>query len=261
MTDSVAGKLWRARLSGTLVPRTDLDGIDAVDRAYEELARQTALSERAIVGWKIGAASDASMQTLGFDAPFVGPVLEGFVYDSGATLPVFPTHGPRLETELAIILGADLPRRAQAYDLAEVKPAIASVAPGFEIVALRMEGGAAGHGPWIVADAAGNDAIVLGAPVHNWAARDLRNRSAQVSVSGETVTGSNAELVWDDPCDAVVYLANHPTIGERGLRDGDVVMTGTWAGALPLQPGDTATADFGDIGAVSASFAAATPDG
>ncbi len=260
MTESPAERLWTARRNGRLVPRAELGAIATMEQAYRAQSAQADLSGQRVAGWKIGAASDASMRALGFDEPFVGPVLDGFVYDSGGAVPLFVAHGPRLETELAVTLGADLAPRSGPYSLDDVKAAVGSVSASFEIVALRLEGGADGYPHLLVADGGGNEAIVLGQPYDDWAERDLRKRSVTVSVNGAIAAeGGNQALIWDDPLDALVYLANHRAVRERGLRAGDVVMTGTWAGALPIKPGDTATADFGDIGTVTARFVPASP--
>ncbi len=68
------------------------------------------------------------------------------------------------------------------------------------------------------------------------------------------VESSNVGLMWDHLFDAVVWLANHPALAARGLQAGDLIMTGTCTGLLPLKPGDHAAADFGAIGQVEARF-------
>jgi 2-keto-4-pentenoate hydratase len=54
--------------------------------------------------------------------------------------------------------------------------------------------------------------------------------------------------------DAVAWLAAHPFASERGVRAGDLIMTGTLTGITPLSAGDEAVGDFGALGEVRARF-------
>jgi 2-keto-4-pentenoate hydratase len=40
----------------------------------------------------------------------------------------------------------------------------------------------------------------------------------------------------------------------RGLKSGEIVMTGTCSGLTPIEAGDEARADFGELGQVRAAF-------
>ena len=70
----------------------------------------------------------------------------------------------------------------------------------------------------------------------------------------ETASGSSSDLVFGDPMGAVAWLANHPVVAGRGLRRGEIIMTGTCTGLTLIKPGDTAIADYGDLGQVRATF-------
>ena len=260
MVENAGELLWRARLAGELVPRTALGAIGSVADAYREQFGQIALSGMEVVGWKLGATSEASLKLLGFTEPFVGHVLDRFVYESGDTVPIFPAHAPNLETEFAVRLAADLPPRPEPYGRDDIDRAVASICPSFEIVAFRMEGGFAGAESLVIADSGANAAIVLGSPVTEWSQFDLTKHTLRVSVNNKHVAeGSNEILVWHHTMDAVVWLANHHEMAERGLRGGDVIMTGTCAGLIPIRPADEASADFGEIGSVTAHFVEASP--
>ncbi len=51
-----------------------------------------------------------------------------------------------------------------------------------------------------------------------------------------------------------VRLANELSRSGRGLNVGEVISTGSCTGLTPVQPGDTAVADFGELGTVQARF-------
>jgi 2-keto-4-pentenoate hydratase len=84
---------------------------------------------------------------------------------------------------------------------------------------------------------------------------DLKTLPATLSVNGEVVvTGSPEDLMWDHIFEAAGWLANHKAMAGRGLRAGDLIMTGSCTGMHPLNAGDQVTGDFGPLGKVEATF-------
>jgi 2-keto-4-pentenoate hydratase len=195
------------------------------------------------------------LELLGVEEPFVGPLLERYRYASGAEVPLPMAHAPALETEIMVCLGADLPPRKMAWGRDQVAQAVAAVSPSFEIVGARVPEGLGCGGIMLIADAGANVAFVQGTPVKSWEQHDLGDVTLRVSINGkETATGNSGVLLWRDPIEAVVWLANHRLLADRGLRTGDMIMTGTCAGIVAIQPGDEAVADFGELGEVRALF-------
>ena len=92
-------------------------------------------------------------------------------------------------------------------------------------------------------------------PAPRGATPHLSAHPVTLRINGEEVaSGNSGMLVFGDPISGVVWLANHPELGARGLRAGDVVTTGTCTGITPLSPGDEAEADYGALGTVRARF-------
>lgn len=256
MSSHLAPSLWKARIEGGLV--TVEEGqrpAEAVD-AYAIQDAVTALFDSEIVGWKLGATNEKTLKLLGFDRPFVGPLLSAHFHDANEPLSVYPEHGPALETEFLVTLAADLPPRAIPYSDAEVLTAVDDVRAAFEVVGCRVDDGFARAGLLLIADGAANLAVVPGTPTTDWRKADLSNHPLRVLVNGvEVATGSSSLLLWGNPLGAVAYLANHPQVARRGLRRGDRIMTGTCGGLLPLVAGDGASADFGVLGSVHLTVA------
>jgi 2-keto-4-pentenoate hydratase len=91
--------------------------------------------------------------------------------------------------------------------------------------------------------------------VRDWRRFDLASHQLRLSINGEErATGSGNALIYGDPVAMVTWLVNQPQLAACGLRAGEFVMTGTCTGLLPLAAGDRATADFGALGQVHASF-------
>ena len=258
--DDAGEQLWRARLTGGIVPPSVVEGINGLEEAYRHQLGQIDASGFEVAGWKLGATNETALGVVGLDEPFIGHVLKPFVFASGETVPIFPPHAPKLETEFVLNLGQDLPPRSSPYTREEVVGAIAAISAGFEIVAPRVEGSLKGAGLRMIADGGLNAAVVVGPPVADWSKIDLADVAVRVTINDEPVAdGRRDALMWTEFADALLYLINHRLLAGRGLRSGDIVATGTCAGALPIEPGDSATADFGSFGSVTAIFVEASP--
>lgn len=256
MTSHLASALWGARTKGGRVAVQDSERPADEAGAYAVQREVTGLFESEIVGWKLGATNQKTLDVLGFERPFAGPLLSVHFHDPDRPLAIYPEHGPSLETEFLVALGADLPARDAPYADAEVAEVVEYVCPAFEIVGCRAEDGFAAAGLLLIADGAANVAIIQGEPTSEWRSADLSDHPIKVEVNGvEAATGSSNLLMWGNPFGAVAYLAAHPLVAGRGLRKGERIMTGTCAGLLPIASGDRASADFGVLGTVQVAIA------
>ena len=252
----IAAALWDARMSGETIELDAADKPADVAAAYTIQEIQTAESGARQIGWKLGATNDKALAMLKLDEAFAGPLLARFRSGSGACIELPVACAPGLETEFLVKLASDVPVRDHPYTSDEIAPVVDYVAPSFEIVGCRLPGGLANGGLVVIADGAGNIAFVEGERGGgDWRSLDLAACELVVTVNGEEkARGAGSLLAWGDPLAAVGWLATHPLVAERGLRAGDVVMTGTCGGILPIAPGDEARADFGALGVVEASF-------
>jgi len=252
---SLAEALCNARADAGVIAVEPAQRPASAAAAYGIQAEAIARSGLEQVGWKLGAAAKSAMDMLALDAPFLAPLLAPHCLADGAEIALVAGQGAGLETEFLVALGADLPARSRPWRRDEVAAAVAYVAPAFEIVASRFEGGLKGNGLLVIADGGGNAAIVQGAPVRDWRRFDLAAHAVRLSINGkETASGTGSALIFGDPIAAVAWLASQPQVAGRGLRRGEIVMTGTCTGLAPLEAGDSAAADFGERGEVHARF-------
>ena len=252
---SLAEALWNARAVGGAIAVEDRQAPADAAAAYQIQADAIARTGMARVGWKIGAAAQPAMDLLVLDAPFLAPLLAPHCLEDGADVALVAAQGPGLETEFLVGMNAALPPRAEPYRDDDVAAAVGFIAPAFEVVAARFEGGLKGNGLLAIADFGGNGMVVQGKPVHEWRRFDLASHEVRLSINGEnTATGHGSALIYGDPIAMVTWLVNQPQLASCGLRAGDIVMTGTCTGLLPLKAGDRAVADFGALGKVRATF-------
>lgn len=252
---TLARALWEARRDGRQVRIDDRDRPRDEAGAYAVQRGITEASGYEIVGYKIGATAQVAMDLLGVSGPFFGPLYREAFRENDAAIALPMAHSPVIEAEFAVRLAADLPPRAEAWTKAEVEAAVAWVGPAFEIVGTRLESGLPGAGMLAIADGGANIDFVCGPTGGAWRDADLTAHSVTLRINEvEVASGHSGMLVFGDPVSGVMWLANHPELGARGLKAGDVVTTGTCTGIKPLSPGDEAEADYGALGMVRARF-------
>lgn len=255
MTAHLAKALWDARVNGDVITVEGAEQPADVAAAYAIQAEIVAVSGLEQVGWKLGATNTRILEMLGLDEPILGPVLAPDCHATGARVALPMAHSPALETEFLIGLADDLPARERAHERDDVVAAIGYIAPAFELVGFRFAGELQGRGLLTIADGGANVAVIQGDSVRDWHRFDLGEQPVRLEINGaEVASGTGGVLLWGDPVGALVWLANHPRLADRGLKRGEIVMTGTCTGIAPLEPGDEAVADFGELGEVRATF-------
>lgn len=244
MSDSILNELWEARTSGRLVDPNRMASFTDLEEAYRLQAEQIQLSGATVIGWKIGAASAPALASLGLSEPIIGPVFSNQCYPSGSSIPITSVHRPKLETEIALRIGADIDEGMASRGRSVVESAVSAALPAFEIVGSRFRCSEP-SAPQIVVDGGGNTAVVVGEPAHEMISQ-IADAEVQVSIDGKCVaSGSSRTLIWENLLDSITWIVQQPALRDRGLRQGDLVMTGTCAPLIPIAPGQHSSADFG----------------
>ena len=139
--DHHAHALWQAERDRTpLAPLTDTDPTLGVGDAY---AIQTANIERHLAegrlirGRKVELSSRAMQEMLGVDEPDFGVLLDDMVVEDGDEARVSELCQPRVEAEIAFVLGTDL--AGPGVGTSQAMLALAGVMPSLEIIDSRVE--------------------------------------------------------------------------------------------------------------------------
>jgi 2-keto-4-pentenoate hydratase len=224
------------------------------DDAYQvQLAH---LSERQLAGrrqkgHKIGLTSRAMQEQFHIESPDYGYLLDDMFWSSGDEV-AFGFIQPRIEPEIAVILGEDIadPRASRE----QVAAAVRAVAPALEIIDSRIAN-------WriklvdTIADNASSAGVILG-PESPWTGQpDLRRVLCQFYLNDELVGSGDGSAVMGDPLEAVSWLARLLIAKGRQLRADEIVIPGALTGAVAIERGDTVRATFEGIGSVSCAFA------
>lgn len=246
---SAARRLHDARLSRQPVaPLTDVDpDLDtATAYAIQEAGvhLRIAAGER-IIGGKLGFTSRAMQQAMGVDAPNRGWLTDAMVVE-GAVVHLDELLHPKAEPEIALVLGRDLHGEVTA---AEVLSATRAVRPCLEVVDSRYRNfrfRAADN----IADGSSAARVVLGGEVA-LPDRPLAELHCELHVDGAVVATSTGAAALDDPAAAAAWMACHVADHPRGLRTGDVVLTGGLTGPVTLLPDQHVAVVIEAIGSVS----------
>lgn len=249
---SLAERLWNARVHGTRIPMQTVEVPADEAAAYEIQDAVSQVADEKIIGFKLGATSDAALAALGLSKPFYGPLFDRFSHHSDEVVALPSKHQIFIETEIAVGLGRDLPPRDSDYTQQDVEAAAAWVGPAFELVATRFDMELAGNGILLIADAGVNTDFVMGDQLSDWSQLDLTQHPVTQTINDrESESGHSGMSIFGNPFGAVAWLANHKNLRNRGLRAGDIITTGTCTGMTPLSAGDHAHADLGRLGRLS----------
>ncbi|AYG63003.1 hypothetical protein QD460_01475 [Rhizobium jaguaris] len=240
---AAAKNLLSARRSGFHLEGLADDFVpESVEAAYSVQDKLVELSEEAIGGWKIAAGTGPE--------PLCSPILAGAYRRGSDVLNVAGAMATLVEAEVGVRFGNDLPPRDTPYSQQEVQSAIAALHPSLEILGTRFNPKLEVPRLTVIADLQNNSAVAVGAPKENWQGIDLSRLGITLRI-GTAVSTVDAGPSITDVMDALTWLANGRARDHGGFKAGQVVITGSRINAPVGRPGETVSADFGALGAIS----------
>jgi 2-oxo-hept-3-ene-1,7-dioate hydratase len=259
---ALARELYTARKSRTQVrhfsgrfPAMTVDDGYAVQRAWVQLEQADG---RVVKGRKIGLTSRAMQQASQIDEPDFAPLMDDMFFAGGGDIPFDRFIAPRVEVELAFILGRAL--KGPGVTLFDVLAATEVVSPAIEIIDARIEQFDRDTKQMrkvqdTISDFAANAGIVLGGRPVRPLDVDLRWVGALLHKNGVIEETGLAAGVLGHPAQGVAWLANKIAPWGEQLNAGDVVLAGSFTRPTAAARGDTLHADYGPLGSISFRFA------
>src|SRR5437763_4548592 len=203
-----------------------------------------------LIGHKVGLTSKAMQASSQINVPAYGHLLDTMMIADGAKVPHENYCAPRVEVELAFILGR--PLKGPGVGLTDVLRATEYVIPAIEIVDARL------INPRKIFDTISDNGaaagiVVGGRPVGPMDI-DLRWVGGIMMRNSEIEETGVAAGVLGHPAMGVAWLANK--LGQHGvaLQAGHLVLAGSFTRVIWAQKGDTVRADFGALGSISLQF-------
>lgn len=258
---ALARQLYDARKSRTQLrhfsqqhPQMTIEDGYAIQREWVKLELADG---RKIRGRKIGLTSRAMQQASQITEPDYAPLMDDMFFETGTDIPFSRFIAPRIEVELAFVLGQ--PLKGPGVTLFDVLRATEFVTPALEIIDARIEQfdrdtKAPRKVFDTIADFAANAGIVLGGRPVRPHDIDLRWASALLYKNAVIEETGVAAAVLNHPATGVAWLANKIAPYDEQLNAGDIVLGGSFTRPTTAQPGDVLHADYGPLGTISFRF-------
>jgi len=203
-----------------------------------------------LIGHKIGLTSRAMQQASKMTEPDYGVLLDDMVHADGARISAARFIAPRLEVELAFVLGKRL--GGSSVTVFDVLDATAYVTPALEIIDYRT------NVPRAIVDTIADNAaaagIVTGGRVVRPMDVDLRWCAATLSKNGVIEESGVSAAVMGHPAMGIVWLANRLARHNISLEPGHILLAGSFTRPVNIASGDVVHADFGALGSIGISF-------
>lgn len=251
---AAAEGLLQAETTRSVIPQLsktypDMQIEDAYDVQRRWAEARIARGAR-IVGRKIGLTSRAMQMASKMTEPDYGVILDDALFRDGARIPAGTFIKPRLETELAFIMGEDL--SGNGCQMHDVLRATEFVTPALEVIDYRTEVPRAIVDT--IADNAAFGAIVLGGRIFRPFDIDVRWVAATLSKNGVIEESGVSAAIMGHPAAGIAWLVNKLAPLGDGLKKGDIVLGGSFTRPVDIASGDVIFADYGPLGAIGVSF-------
>jgi 2-oxo-hept-3-ene-1,7-dioate hydratase len=241
----------KARKQAVQVSKTwpDITFDDAYAISTEVANRKIAAGAK-LIGHKVGLTSKAMQRSSQIDEPDYGYLLDYMMVADGGRVPHENYCLPRVEIELAFVLGR--PLKGPGVRLPDVLRATEYVVPAIEIVDARLQD------PRKIFDTISDNGaaagIVIGGRPVGPLDVDLRWVGGIMYRNSEIEETGLAAGVLGHPALGVAWLANK--LGELGttLEPGHLVLAGSFTRVVFARKGDTLHADFGALGGIAVQF-------
>ena len=211
------------------------------------------------VGCKLGGTSLAKIKQVASEltsgeyvappAPTVGQLMDYMEIHDGEDLVLSEYIHPKLEAELAFVLGKEL--HGPNVQAPDVMMATAYVTPAFEIIDSRFKDFKMGGKADAIIDNLSSRAFKLGRVRKSPFEVDMIGMGVRTSFNGEFTGYSAAGAVMGHPARAVASLCK--TLYEEmntGLPAGSIILTGAICASHVLKKGDRVISDYEGLGSI-----------
>jgi 2-oxo-3-hexenedioate decarboxylase len=221
----------------------DLGVADAYAIQAQSIGRRLQRGEQ-MVGLKMGLTSRAKMIQVGVDEVIWGRLTDAMRVADGGTVHRSRYVHPRVEPEVAFLMGAPLAGRVSG---AEAMVAVAAVAPAAEIIDSRFENFKFAL-PDVIADNSSSSGFVVG----GWSdpATPIGNLGMVLECNGRAAEIGSSAAILGDPVRSLVEASRMIAEAGLSLQPGWIVLAGGATAAVPLTIGDSIRVVVEDLGAV-----------
>lgn len=242
-TDIAARHLLAARQAG--IPGARLPEGARPANPEDALAIQeqvSALLDLEIGGWKCSLPTDGKIiaaPIYAADITHSSPA----VWDAG--------NKARIEPEVAYVLAKDLPPRATPYTEEEVRSAIAEARLVLELIGCRYADPTGYPFPEMLADRLQNQGLLVGPVLEGHEGQALETFPITITGANGVVSTHHGVHPNGHPFKPFYWLANFLNTRGMGLRAGQIVITGSYDGVIPVPFDEALAIEFGSLGTLT----------
>ena len=231
----------------TTYPHITIEDANAISTA---VAKHKIASGAKLIGHKVGLTSKAMQASSQINEPDYGHLLDYMMIADGAKVQHADYCVPRVEVELAFVLGK--PLKGPGVGLLDVLRATEYVVPAIEIVDARVQNPRKIFDT--VADNGAAAGIVIGGRPIKPMDVDLRWVGGIMYRNSEIEETGLAAGVLGHPALGVAWLANRLGRNDVTLEAGHIVLAGSFTRVVFAAKGDTIHADYGPLGGIAIQF-------
>ncbi|MFC8827339.1 2-keto-4-pentenoate hydratase [Streptomyces sp. NPDC057137] len=219
-----------------MAPLTELRPGLTVAEAYVVQETNTRLRLAAgdrLAGRKVGLTSAPMQRQMGVDEPDFGVLFRSMVVGDGGTIDSARLIAPRIEAEIAFVLGERL--AGPAVSVGDARAAVSHVVAAIEVIDSRIR-------DWrltladTVADNASSALVITGPAIDADPAllTSLGSECLELTADGRSVAKGIGAEVLGDPLEAVAWLARTLHAYGVGIEPGELVLAGAVHASIPL---------------------------
>ena len=235
--DAMAQFMWdarRARRSYANLPADLAPG--SIAEAYLAQEVYYRLAEPvygALGGVKVATTTKVMQELMGIDHPCGGGIFQRTIHASPARIAKSDFVNVRLESEIALKLGRDMPAGLAPWSADSVAPYVAGAMPAYELIEDRNAVYTETNAVSMIVENCWNGGVVIGTP-KPVTRRDVAGITGRQTLNGKVIGEGKSE----DPFATLAWLANLLAERKRGLTAGMVVITGSLIPTFSVAPGD-----------------------
>ncbi len=251
---TLASRLDDAQSTATAIPQltsiTSLTLEEAYTVQHLLVGHRVARGDR-VSGVKLGFTSRAKARQMGVDDVIIGSITRGMeVPDGGQTDSAAYIH-PRIEPEVAWLLGQDVDADEESPDIGW---AVEAVAPALEIIDSRYR-----DFRFTLEDVVADNTSAAGYVIGPWqpvaVAGDVGNRGVGLEIDGRIVQTGSTAAILGHPYRAVAAARRMAKTHGFTLRAGMVLLAGAATAAVPLAAGVRVQSTVSGLGCVGLQVA------
>lgn len=208
------------------------------------------LSEKKVetIGMKLGLTSKAKQEMMGVNQAIYGYLHSDMLSLESEAIDYSKLIHPKVEPEVAFLLGKDL--KGENVTVDDVMEATKFVAPALEIIDSRYKDFKFTLVD-VVADNCSSVKFVVGSTWVSPTSIDIGRIGMVMSKNGGIEQTGSSAAVLGHPAAAVAWAVNELGKLGKGLKKGDIILSGAMSEAIAFKSGDSIVAQFDGLGSVT----------